>query len=52
MSDDIQQPTANDAKTEDESVLALQNLEGEDEKPEVEAHTSTASYFLCGSNAD
>ena len=51
MSNEIQQP-ADDAQPEDESVLALQNLEGEDEKPEVEAHTSTASYFLCGSNAD
>ena len=51
MADNTPQPT-DDLKPEDESVLSLQNLEDEEDKPEVEAHTSTASYFMCGTNAD
>ncbi|MEU0413433.1 hypothetical protein ABZ307_37290 [Streptomyces griseorubiginosus] len=32
----------------DESVLSLQNLEGADAGPEVEAHNSTLSVYRCG----
>ncbi|MEV6011413.1 hypothetical protein AB0M29_31940 [Streptomyces sp. NPDC051976] len=40
------EPT-NTGKPEDESVLELQNLKGDNEKPEVEAHLSTSSWALC-----
>ncbi|MEU0413434.1 hypothetical protein ABZ307_37295 [Streptomyces griseorubiginosus] len=35
-------------KVEDESVLSLQGLEGDDEAPEVEAHESHLSVAVCG----
>ena len=38
-------------KSEDE-VLDLQNLQSADDEPEVEAHTSTYSVTLCGTNAE
>lgn len=31
-----------------DSVLSLQNLEGADAGPEVEAHISTLSAYRCG----
>ncbi|MEV6011414.1 hypothetical protein AB0M29_31945 [Streptomyces sp. NPDC051976] len=40
------EPT-NTSKPEDESVLELQNLEGGDTQPEVEAHLSTLSMLGC-----
>ncbi|MEV6011415.1 hypothetical protein AB0M29_31950 [Streptomyces sp. NPDC051976] len=40
------EPT-NAGNPEDESVLELQNLKGDNDKPEVEAHDSTSSYVLC-----
>ncbi|MEV6011416.1 hypothetical protein AB0M29_31955 [Streptomyces sp. NPDC051976] len=45
MAEHTQSPDA--SLPDDESVLALQNLKGDDDKPEVEAHDSTSSYVLC-----
>lgn len=46
-------PQPNDAeKADDEAVLDLQNLQTTEDEAEVEAHTSTYSVTLCGTNAN